>query len=80
MSWELKEHTHPVSSPGAWLVLWFASTLLGSVLGLVCLLVLPFGDLASIGLWIVLVLTEYQGHMFKLSVIGDLAEKLANNA
>ena len=48
MSWELKEHTHPVSSPGAWLVLWFASTLLGSVLGLVCLLVLPFGDLASI--------------------------------
>ena len=33
--------------------------------------------LASIALWIVLVLKAYQGQMFKLPVIGDLAEKQA---
>ena len=65
---------------GAWLVLWFVSALLGSVLGLVGMLVLPFVGLAGIGLWIVLVLRAYLGRMFKLPVIGDLAEKLANNA
>jgi uncharacterized membrane protein len=37
-----------------------------------------FVDLASLVLWIVLLLKAYQGQMFKLPVIGDLAEKQAN--
>jgi uncharacterized membrane protein len=63
----------------AWFVLWFALNLLGSALGLVSLLFLPLG-LAGLGLWVVLVLKAYQGLIFKLPVIGDLAEKQANNA
>jgi uncharacterized membrane protein len=63
----------------AWFVLWFALTVLGSVLGWASLLILPLG-LAGIGLWIVLVIKAYQGSIFKLPVIGDLAEKQANNA
>ena len=64
---------------GAWIVLWFALTLLGSAVFWASLLILPLG-LAGIGLWIVLILKAYQGRIFKIPVIGDLAEKRANNA
>jgi uncharacterized membrane protein len=37
-----------------------------------------FVNLGSLVLWIVLLLKAYQGQMFKLPVIGDLAEKQAN--
>jgi uncharacterized membrane protein len=63
----------------AWIVLWFALVLLGSAVFWASLLILPLG-LAGIGLWIVLILKAYQGRIFKVPVIGDLAEKRANNA
>jgi len=34
--------------------------------------------LGSLALWIILLLKAYQGQMFKLPVIGDMAEKQAN--
>jgi uncharacterized membrane protein len=60
-------------------VLWFALTLFSFALVWASLLILPIG-LAGIGLWIVLILKAYQGRIFKVPVIGDLAEKRANNA
>jgi uncharacterized membrane protein len=39
-----------------------------------------FVDLGSLVLWIVLLMKAYQGQMFKVPVIGDLAEKQANAA
>jgi len=58
----------------------FAPMLLGSVLGMAGLVILPLLWLATFGLWVVLVFRAYQGRIFKLPVIGDLAEQLANNA
>jgi hypothetical protein len=57
----------------------FALTLLSSAVFWASLLILPLG-LVGIGLWIVLILKAYQGRIFKVPVIGDLAEKRANNA
>ncbi len=37
-----------------------------------------FVNLGALVLWIVLLLKAYQGQMFKLPIIGDLAEKQAN--
>ena len=65
---------------GALFVLNFASMLLGSALGLAGLAVLPLLWLATLGLWIVLIYKAYQGRIFKLPVIGDLAEQRAHNA
>jgi len=47
---------------------------LGWAIGLLSLLI----DLGLFILWIILLLKAYQGQMFKLPVIGDLAEKQAN--
>ena len=63
----------------AWFVLSFALILLGSAVFWASLLILPLG-LAGVGLWVVLTLKAYQGRIFKVPVIGDLAEKRANNA
>lgn len=63
----------------AWFVLWFALSLLGSALGWASLLILPLG-LTGIGLWIILIFQAYRGRVFKLPIIGNLAEKQANNA
>lgn len=63
---------------------WFAvSIVLGiiasmPVIGLIMFVVWPLFGLAGLALWIVLVLKAFQGQMFKLPVIGDLAEKQAN--
>ena len=38
----------------------------------------PLISLAELILWIILLLKAYQGQMFKLPVIGDMAEKQAN--
>jgi uncharacterized membrane protein len=42
------------------------------------LLLWPLIGLAELILWIILLLKAYQGQMFKLPVIGDMAEKQAN--
>jgi uncharacterized membrane protein len=63
----------------AWFVLWYAVSVLRSVplLGSAAFFFLPF---LGFILWIVLIFKAYQGQTFKLPVIGDLAEKQANNA
>ena len=65
---------------GALFVLNFASMLLGSALGMAGLVILPLFWLATFGLWVVLIYKAYQGRIFKLPVIGDIAEQRANNA
>ncbi|OIO36908.1 MAG: hypothetical protein AUJ74_00520 [Candidatus Omnitrophica bacterium CG1_02_44_16] len=39
------------------------------------LILLPLVSIASLALWIVLMVKAYQGEQFKLPVIGDIAEK-----
>jgi uncharacterized membrane protein len=71
--------------------LFFCVALLVLQIGLSVLTVIPFMGLITIplhlvvglggfALWIVLLLKAYQGQMWKLPVIGDLAEKQANAA
>jgi uncharacterized membrane protein len=48
------------------------------VLGWATLLVWPLVGLGGLIIWIVLLLKAFQGQMFKLPIIGDLAEKQAN--
>jgi uncharacterized membrane protein len=45
---------------------------------LVLFLLWPLVSLAELILWIILLLKAYQGQMFKLPVIGDMAEKQAD--
>jgi uncharacterized membrane protein len=63
----------------AWIVLWLALSVVRSVplIGWAGFLLLP---LIGFILWLVLIFKAYQGQTFKLPVIGDLAEKYANNA
>jgi uncharacterized membrane protein len=69
----------------AWVVLWIALMILSVVLAFIPVLghLLSFLLWLVLGLgifvvWIVLLLKAYQGQMFKLPVIGDMAEKQAN--
>jgi len=64
----------------AWTVLWIALSFVGMipVLGWLTLLIWPLLGLGGLVLWIILLLKANQGQMFKLPVIGDLAEKQAN--
>ena len=50
----------------------------GIILGMIPVIgwsVLPFLWIAELILWIILMVKAYQGDMFKLPVIGDIAEK-----
>jgi uncharacterized membrane protein len=64
----------------AWFVLWIALAMVGHIpiFGWLTILVWPLVGLGGLILWIVLVLKAYQGQMFKLPIIGDMAEKQAN--
>jgi len=63
----------------AWTVLWIALSFVGAipVLGWATLLIWPLLGLGGLILWIILLLKANQGQMFKLPVIGDMAEKQA---
>jgi uncharacterized membrane protein len=63
----------------AWTALWIVLNIIAHIplLGWLTLLIWPFIGLAGFVIWIVLVLKAYQGRMFKLPVIGDMAEKQA---
>jgi len=63
-----------------WTVLWIALNVVVHIpfFGWLTILVWPLISLAGFIIWIVLVLKAYQGQMFKLPVIGDMAEKQAN--
>ncbi len=39
------------------------------------LILLPLVSIASLAIWIVLMIKAYQGEQFKLPIIGDIAEK-----
>ena len=64
-----------------WTALWIILAIIGHipVLGWATLLLWPLVSLAGFVVWLILVLKAYQGQMFKLPVIGDIAEQQAGN-
>ena len=66
----------------AWAALWIVLSIVAHIpfLGWLTILIWPLIGLAGFVIWIVLVLKAYQGKMFKLPVIGDMAEKQATAA
>jgi uncharacterized membrane protein len=66
----------------AWIALWIALNIIAHIplLGWLTIMIWPLIGLAGFVIWIVLVLKAYQGQMFKLPVIGDMAEKQATAA
>ncbi len=63
----------------AWWILWIGLRIVVHIplLGFLTLLVWPLVGLGGLIVWIILVVKANQGQMFKLPVIGDLAEKQA---
>jgi uncharacterized membrane protein len=64
----------------AWTVLWIALSIVAHIpiLGWLTILIWPLVGLAGLVIWIILVIKANQGQMYKLPVIGDMAEKQAN--
>jgi uncharacterized membrane protein len=64
----------------AWTALWIALSIVAHIpiLGWLTILIWPLVGLAGLIIWVILLLKANQGQMFKLPVIGDLAEKQAN--
>ncbi len=64
----------------AWIVLWIALSIVAHIpiLGWLTILIWPLIGLGGLILWIILLLKAYQGQMWKLPMIGDMAEKQAN--
>jgi uncharacterized membrane protein len=65
---------------GAWTALWIALNIVAHIpiLGWLTVLIWPLVGLAGLVIWVMLLLKANQGQMWKLPVIGDLAEKQAN--
>jgi uncharacterized membrane protein len=63
----------------AWTVLWIGLSFVAHIpfLGWATVLLWPLFSLAGFVIWLILVLKAYQGQMFKLPVIGDMAEQQA---
>ncbi len=55
-----------------------AGSLAGSIVGLISLLIWVVVPLAYLGLLILTAVKAYGGQMFKLPVVGNMAEKIAN--
>ena len=64
----------------AWMVLWIALSIVAHIpfLGWLTILIWPLIGLAGLIIWVILLIKANQGQMYKLPVIGDLAEKQAN--
>jgi uncharacterized membrane protein len=64
----------------AWTVLWIGLNIVAHIplLGWLTILIWPLVGLAGLIIWVILLLKANQGQMFKLPVIGDMAEKQAN--
>jgi len=62
-----------------WTVLWIALSIIAHipVLGWLTILIWPLIGLLGFIIWIVLILKAYQGQMFKLPIVGDIAAKQA---
>jgi uncharacterized membrane protein len=63
----------------AWTVLWIGLSIIAHIpfLGWATVVMWPLVSLAGFVIWLILVLKAYQGQMFKLPVIGDIAEQQA---
>jgi uncharacterized membrane protein len=63
----------------AWMVVWIVLASIGHIpfLGWATLLLWPLIWLAGFVIWLTLVIKAYQGKLFKLPVIGDIAEQQA---
>jgi uncharacterized membrane protein len=66
----------------AWTVLWIGLSFIAHIplLGWATVLIWPLVSLVGFVIWLILVLKAYQGKMFKLPVIGDMAEQQAGSA
>jgi uncharacterized membrane protein len=64
----------------AWTILWIALNIVAHVpfFGWLTILLWPLVGLAGLIIWIILLLKANQGQMFKLPIVGDMAEKQAN--
>lgn len=64
----------------AWTVLWIALSIVAHIpiLGWLTILIWPLVGLAGLIIWVILLLKANQGQMYKLPMIGDMAEKQAN--
>ena len=64
----------------AWTILWVALNIIVHVpiFGWLTVLLWPLVGLAGLIIWVILLLKANQGQMFKLPMIGDMAEKQAN--
>jgi len=64
----------------AWIVLWIALGIVAHIpfFGWLTILIWPLIGLGGLIVWIILLLKANQGQMWKLPVIGDMAEKQAN--
>jgi uncharacterized membrane protein len=64
----------------AWTVLWIGLRIVTHIpfLGWLTILIWPLVGLAGFIIWLILLLKANQGQMFKLPVIGDMAEKQAS--
>jgi uncharacterized membrane protein len=60
--------------------LWIILSMIGAipVLGFATVLIWPLVGLGGLIIWVLLIVKAYGGQMFKLPVIGDMAEKQAN--
>jgi uncharacterized membrane protein len=63
----------------AWTALWIVLSFIAHIpfLGWLTILIWPLVGLAGFVIWLVLLLKANQGQMWKLPIIGDLAEKQA---
>jgi uncharacterized membrane protein len=63
----------------AWTVLWIGLSFIAHIpfLGWATVLIWPIVSLVGFIIWLILVLKAYQGQMFKLPIIGDMAEQQA---
>jgi uncharacterized membrane protein len=64
----------------AWIVLCIALSIVAHIpiLGWLTILIWPLIGLGGLILWVILLLKANQGQMWKLPIIGDMAEKQAN--
>jgi uncharacterized membrane protein len=64
----------------AWIVLWIGLRIVAHIplLGWLTILIWPLVGLAGFIVWLILLLKANQGQMFKLPVIGDMADKQAS--
>jgi len=62
-----------------WTVLWIVLSIIAHIpiLGWLTILIWPLIGLLGLIIWIVLILKAYQGQMFKLPFVGDMAAKQA---